>query len=57
MCIRDRHYIETGHQPKLYEARNSGTEDPPIPALPDEVINRTSELYANMYERLTGQEF
>jgi len=52
-----QHYIETGHQPKLYEARNSGTEDPPIPALPDEVINRTSELYANMYERLTGQEF
>ena len=52
-----QHYIETGHQPKLYEARNSGLEDPPIPALPDEVINRTSELYADMYERLTGQDF
>ena len=52
-----QHYIESGHQPKLYEARNSGKEDPPIPALPNEVINRTSELYSEMYERLTGKEF
>jgi phosphoribosylaminoimidazole-succinocarboxamide synthase len=52
-----QHYIESGHQPKLYEARNSGKEDPPIPALPNEIINRTSELYSEMYERLTGKEF
>jgi len=52
-----QHYIETGHQPKLYDARNSGLEDPPIPALPDEIVSRTSELYADMYNRLTGMEF
>ncbi len=52
-----QHYIETGHQPKLYEARNSGAEDPPIPALPNEIITRTSELYSDMYERLTGANF
>ena len=52
-----QHYIETGHQPKLYDARNSGLDDPPIPALPDEIVSRTSELYADMYNRLTGMEF
>lgn len=52
-----QHYIETGHQPILYAARKSGAEDPPISALPDEIINRTSELYADMYERLTGLDF
>jgi phosphoribosylaminoimidazole-succinocarboxamide synthase len=32
-------------------------QDPSIPALPDEVIQQTAELYASMYERLTGTEF
>jgi phosphoribosylaminoimidazole-succinocarboxamide synthase len=52
-----QHYIDIGHQPVLYAARNSGSPEPPIPKLPDEIINRTSELYADMFERLTGSEF
>ena len=52
-----QHYIETGHQPKLYDAREKGIEDPPIPALPEEIIKRTSKLYTDMYERLTGMKF
>ncbi|DAC67074.1 TPA: phosphoribosylaminoimidazolesuccinocarboxamide synthase, partial [Candidatus Thalassarchaeaceae archaeon] len=32
-------------------------EEPPIPALPQEIIDQTSALYADMYERLTGQTF
>jgi phosphoribosylaminoimidazole-succinocarboxamide synthase len=52
-----QHYIGTGHQEELRIARESGTEDPPIPALPQQVIDDTAELYASMYERLTGTEF
>ncbi len=51
------HYIETGHQGALKQARDSGAEDPPIPALPQEVVNQTAELYASMFERLTSEEF
>mgnify|MGYP001338425823 FL=1 len=51
------HYIETGHHDALYAARNDGTEEPPIPALPQGVIDQTSKLYRDMFERLTGQTF
>ena len=52
-----QHYVRTGHQEELRLARDSGATDPPIPALPDEVINETAALYASMYERLTGRDF
>ena len=51
------HYLETGHHSELYAAREAGTEEPPIPALPQSIIDQTSNLYADMYERLTGQQF
>ena len=51
------HYIETGHQAALKAARDSGTEDPAIPALPQNVIDTTADLYASMYERLTSEHF
>jgi len=51
------HYLETGHHSELYAAREAGTEEPPIPALPQSIIDQTSTLYADMFERLTGQEF
>jgi phosphoribosylaminoimidazole-succinocarboxamide synthase len=38
-------------------ARDEGTEDPPIPELPQSVIDQTAELYASMYERLTSEKF
>jgi len=41
----------------LKAARDAGTEEPSIPPLPDHIIAETADLYANMYERLTGQEF
>ena len=49
------HYIATGHQGTLYEARKNGTEEPAIPALPQQVIDQTATLYADMFERLTGE--
>ncbi len=51
------HYIETGHQADLKAARDAGADEPPIPALPQSVIDETASLYASMYERLTSQTF
>ncbi|WP_338174212.1 phosphoribosylaminoimidazolesuccinocarboxamide synthase [Candidatus Poseidonia alphae] len=51
------HYIGTGHQTELKIARDQGGEEPPIPALPQSVIDETAALYASMYERLTSQSF
>ena len=51
------HYLGTGHHTELYAAREAGTEEPPIPALPQEIIDQTAALYANMFERLTGESF
>ncbi len=51
------HYIESGHHKELYDARSSGADEPPIPPLPQSVIDDTAELYASMFERLTGESF
>ena len=37
-----QHYVGTGHQEELRLAREGGKEDPPIPALPQEVIDDTA---------------
>ena len=52
-----QHYISTGHHAELKVARDSGSNEPPIPPLPQSVIDETAFLYASMYERLTGQTF
>lgn len=51
------HYISTGHQANLKAARDSGSDEPPIPALPQSVIDQTANLYSSMYERLTSGKF
>ena len=51
------HYLSTGHHNELYKAREEGTEEPPIPALPQDIIDKTAELYSGMYSRLTGNQF
>jgi len=51
------HYLQTGHHDELYAARDAGESEPPIPALPQEIIDQTALLYAEMYNRLTGNEF
>ena len=50
-----QYYIDSGHHSELYEARQNGTDEPPIPALPGYLIESTAELYATMFERLTGE--
>jgi len=52
-----QHYRETGYHAKLMEAREKGLPEPPIPALPKDVIKRVSDLYVSMFERITGEKF
>lgn len=50
-------YIDSGYHQSLKDARSRGAAEPPIPGLPNEMINKASELYVSMYKRLTGEEF
>ncbi|NLL94602.1 MAG: phosphoribosylaminoimidazolesuccinocarboxamide synthase [Thermoplasmatales archaeon] len=52
-----QHYRSTGYHAELMEARKAGRPEPPIPALPDDMVERVSELYVSMYERITGERF
>ena len=51
------YYLRTDHHDELYSAREAGTEEPPIPALPQDIIDQTAALYESMFERLTGEDF
>jgi phosphoribosylaminoimidazole-succinocarboxamide synthase len=53
-------YRESGYHEKLMMAREQGAskeEEPPIPPLKDEDVERISKLYIEMFERLTGEKF
>ena len=52
-----QYYRETGYHAKLMAAREAGKPEPDIPALPQDVIDRVSKLYVDMYERITGEKF
>ena len=52
-----QHYRRTGYKDLLYGARASGLPEPPIPALPAEVVRETSRIYIRLFERITGEKF
>ena len=52
-----QYYRSTGYHAALTEAREKGLPEPDIPALPPEVIDQVAKLYADMYERITGEKF
>ncbi len=52
-----QHYRETGYHEALYAARKAGTQEPDIPALPEELVQKTSQVYVELFEQLTGQKF
>ena len=52
-----QHYLDSGHHAELYKARQEVSVEPPIPELPKNVIKETTELYVDMFERLTGTKF
>jgi phosphoribosylaminoimidazole-succinocarboxamide synthase len=52
-----QYYRETGYKDRLYRARASGAADPDIPALPEDVVQRTSKIYMKLFEMITGERF
>ncbi len=52
-----QYYRETGYHKALYDAREKGLPEPDIPTLPQDIIDRVSKLYVDMYERITGEKF
>ena len=52
-----QYYREIGYHKALYDAREKGEPEPDIPALPQDIIDRVSKLYVDMYERITGEKF
>jgi phosphoribosylaminoimidazole-succinocarboxamide synthase len=52
-----QYYRDIGYHEKLYKARKAGAPEPPIPALPEEKVRQVSDLYIEMFERITGESF
>jgi phosphoribosylaminoimidazole-succinocarboxamide synthase len=55
-----QHYRSTGYHERLMKARDEGATkktEPPIPALPEDEVKKVASLYADMFERLTGEMF
>ena len=52
-----QYYREIGYHKELYDARDAGANEPDIPALPQNIVDRVSKLYVDMYERITGEKF
>jgi phosphoribosylaminoimidazole-succinocarboxamide synthase len=52
-----QYYRRTGYHDRLMRARRKGTEEPPIPALPPEMLETVSNVYIKLFEDLTGQRF
>ncbi|MGC8656000.1 MAG: phosphoribosylaminoimidazolesuccinocarboxamide synthase [Thermoplasmata archaeon] len=52
-----QYYRSIGYYDELMKARSSGANEPPIPALPEDMIVKTSSLYRSLYERITGMKW
>ena len=52
-----QYYRKIGYKDALYEAREKGLPEPDIPPLPKEVISQVTEVYINLYEKITGKKF
>lgn len=50
-----KYYESSGYLKELTEAREAETPEPPIPPLPPEEVESISLLYADVYERITGE--
>jgi phosphoribosylaminoimidazole-succinocarboxamide synthase len=52
-----QHYRRIGYKDRLYGARERKEAEPEIPALPEDVIGQTSEIYIKLFEMITGEKF
>ena len=51
-----QYYRSIGYYEELKRAREEGKEEPEIPPLPSETVEKVSKLYVEMYERITGKK-
>ena len=49
------YYRQLGYYDELKKARKEGKKEPPIPPLPEEMIKKVSNLYLDMYKKITGK--
>jgi phosphoribosylaminoimidazole-succinocarboxamide synthase len=52
-----QYYRQTGYKDQLYAARDAGLAEPPIPTLPQDVVDETSRIYIKLFEMITGEKF
>jgi phosphoribosylaminoimidazole-succinocarboxamide synthase len=52
-----QYYRQIGYKDQLYAARAAGANEPDIPALPEDVIRNTRNIYVKLFEMITGQKF
>jgi phosphoribosylaminoimidazole-succinocarboxamide synthase len=52
-----KYYEKISHKKKLDEAREKGLPEPKIPPLPEDMIKKTSELYVDLFGKITGGKF
>lgn len=52
-----QYYRQIGYYDELMKAREADETEPPIPALPNEIIHQISQIYIDLFEDLTGQRF
>ena len=52
-----QHYRGISYLKELEAARKKNEDEPDIPALPDDVTPKVSEMYINLYEKFTGDKF
>ncbi len=52
-----QHYRSISYLERLEDARSKGEKEPDIPPLPDDVTQLVSQLYIELYEKLTGEKF
>jgi len=50
-----KYYENIGYKKRLYDARESGRDEPDIPALPEEMVKLASDTYRNIKYRITGE--
>lgn len=52
-----QHYRRSSYKDALYAARAAGTPEPPIPPMPDALVEEARALYVALYERITQESF
>jgi phosphoribosylaminoimidazole-succinocarboxamide synthase len=52
-----QHYRQTGYYDELMSARKAGRPEPAISPLPEPMVEKVSDLYIEMFERITGESF